>query len=97
MNFFMNLTTSFIMKSTVLTIFLIFFLGGAYYMGMRKGIDKSQEKIEEHKQSIDDLNAAVRSLQKEKNLLQDSIKIFRDSIHRIDLEKSKLKDKEMKN
>lgn len=59
---------------------------------MWEGTDKSKKKIEECKQSLDTLTSKFKNLQKENKLLQDSIWIFRDSIHRIDIKRSKRKD-----
>lgn len=63
---------------------------------MRIERDESQNKIEEYKQGLDSLKIELKVLQKEKIQLLDRVKVLDDSIHRLVVETSKVKNKKIR-
>lgn len=90
MNYFMNITMNFIMKSTVQIVFLIIFLGGAYYTGRMMESDNNRDIIKGYDAKIDSLNLEMHNVQKENIQYRDSVRILKDSLGHIGIDKLKM-------
>jgi len=73
------------MKKTICTVFLIIFLGGAYYTGNVNGTKKVKTLKKAHKKQTKKLKQKNRALKKDFLATKDSLSVLKDSIQKLNV------------